>query len=187
MSNASITKAAIANAMKQVMEKTPFDQITTADIINQCRISRKTFYYHFHDKYDVVNWIFTVDIIDGILESTTFENWMDGSYKLCRYIRDNKVFYKNAVNASGQNCFIQFLRTLTELQLKKLCDEHLEKKILTDADFNFLVEFYYNAFIGVFIAWVKDDMKDSPDLLVKRWIGVTDKSLEHFIEFIKSK
>ena len=187
MSNTNITKVAIANAMKQVMEKTPFDQITTADIINQCGISRKTFYYHFRDKYDVVNWIFTVDIIDGILESTTFENWMDGSYKLCRYIKENKTFYKNAVNASGQNCFIQFLRTLTVLQLDKLCKGYKEKKILTEADFNFLVEFYYNAFIGVFIPWVKDDLRENPDILVKRWIGVVDKSLEHYIDSVQGK
>jgi probable dihydroxyacetone kinase regulator len=187
MSNPNITKAAIAAATKQVMEKTPLDKITTADIIAQCGISRKTFYYHFHDKYEVVNWVFTVDIIDGILKSTTFEDWAEGSYKLCRYIKDNKTFYKNAVNANGQNCFIQFLRTLTTLQLKKLCTGYLEKGILTDTDFNFLVEFYYNAFIGVFTPWVKDDMKENPDLLVKRWVGVVDKSLEHYISSIQSK
>jgi Transcriptional regulator len=187
MSNSNITKAAIANAMKQIMENVSFDQITTADIINQCKISRKTFYYHFSDKYEVVNWIFTVDIIDGIMESTTFENWMDGSYKLCHYIKNNKVFYKNAVNASGQNCFIQFLHTLTEQQLRKLCEDYFRKKILTEADYRFLVEFYYNAFIGVFVYWVKDDMREDPDVLVKRWIGVTDKSLEHYIAYVRGK
>ena len=187
MSNTNITKAAIASAMKHLMEEIPFDQIITADIICKCGISRKTFYYHFRDKYDVVNWIFTVDIIDGILESTTFESWMDGSYQLCSYIKENRAFYRNAVNASGQNCFVQFLRTLTVLQLKKLCDDYLEKKILTEADFAFLVEFYYNAFIGVFIPWVKSDMRENPDILVKRWIGVVDKSLEHYIESVQGK
>lgn len=62
MSNANITKEAIANTMKQLMEETPFDHITTADIINRCGISRKTFYYHFQDKYDLVNWIFQLTL-----------------------------------------------------------------------------------------------------------------------------
>lgn len=187
MSNTNITKAAIANAMKQVMEKVPFDRITTADIIAICGISRKTFYYHFQDKYDVVNWIFSVEIVDGILENTTFSNWMKGSLQLCCYIRENKTFYKNAVNASGQNCFIQFLHSLTEMQLKKLCEDALKKQILSEDDFKFLVEFYYNAFVGVFTVWVKEDMKDPPEVLVNRWIGVVDKSLEHYISFMEEK
>jgi Transcriptional regulator len=181
MSNANITKVAIASAIKQLMEKTPFDRITTTDIIDKCGISRKTFYYHFQDKYDVVNWIFMVEIVDGILECTTPENWMEGSFKLCRYIKENKSFYKNAVNASGQNCFIQFLHKLTELQLDKLCGDALEKQLLTKDDYKFLVEYYYNAFIGVFIPWVKHDLQESPELMVHRWIGVVDKSLEQYM------
>jgi probable dihydroxyacetone kinase regulator len=181
VSNIKITKNAIANAMKQVMEKVPFDRITTADIINICGISRKTFYYHFQDKYDVVNWIFSTEIVDGILETTTFDNWMEGSLKLCHYIRNNKKFYKSAVNSNAQNCFIQFLHNLTEMQLRKLCIDAIEKQILSEEDIKFLVEFYYHAFIGVFTLWIKEDMKDSPELLVDRWIGVVDKSLEHYI------
>jgi probable dihydroxyacetone kinase regulator len=187
MPNSNITKSAIANAMKQLMEKIHFDRITTADIVNKCGISRKTFYYYFQDKYDVVNWIFSTEIVEGIIETTTFDNWMDGSLKLCRYIKENKTFYKNAVNASGQNCFIGFLHKLTEMQLEKLCKDALEKQILAEDDLKFLVEFYYHAFIGVFTLWVKDDMKDSPEVLVNRWIGVVDKSLEHYIHSIESK
>lgn len=185
MPNTRITKGVIAGAMKQLMQTIPFDRITTADIIEKCGISRKTFYYHFQDKYDVVNWIFTVEIVDGILECTTPENWMQGSSMLCQYIRANKAFYQNAVNASGQNCFIQFLHSLTEKQLSKLCADALAKRILTEDDFKFLVEYYYSAFIGVFAPWVRGGMKESPELMVSRWIGVADKSLEHYIGYME--
>ena len=182
MSNAGITKAAIASAMKRIMQETPFDRITTADILRESNISRKTFYYHFCDKYDVVNWIFDTEIVGGIMECTTLESWHEASYKMCRYFRENRVFYKNAVNASGQNCFIQFLRVMVVGQMERLCQQALDEGKLDKTDFRFLVEFYYNAFIGVFIPWVEDDMRENPDILVRRWIGVTDKSLEHYIE-----
>ena len=172
--------------MKHLMEEVPFDRMTTTDIIEKSGISRKTFYYHFQDKYDVVNWIFTEEILGGILESTTFDNWAQGSLKLCRYIRDNKSFYTNAVNASGQNCFIEFLRTLSEMQLHKLCRDALAKGILSEDDLSFLVEFYYGAFIGVLTKWVKEDMRESPEVIVHRWTGVVDKSLEHYIRYMAS-
>lgn len=182
MPNTKITREAIAGAVKRLMETTPFDRITTADIIGECGISRKTFYYHFRDKYDVVNWIFTEEVGKGILECTTPENWAAGSFKLCHYIRAHRTFYRNAVNASGQNCFVDFLRNLTERQLAKLCAGALAEGTLTEDDFRFLVEYYYNAFIGVFTPWVRSGMKESPDLLVRRWIGVVDGSLGHYID-----
>ena len=182
MANAGITKSAIASAMKQLMQTTPFDRITTADILDASHISRKTFYYHFRDKYDVVNWIFETEIVGNIMACTTLESWHEASYQMCRYFRENCAFYKNAVNARGQNCFIQFLHVMVVGQMERLCRAARDEGKLDDADFRFLVEFYYNAFIGVFIPWVRDDMREEPDSLVRRWIGVTDKSLEHYIQ-----
>ena len=187
MANAGLTKAAIASAMKQIMQRLPFDRITTADILEASGISRKTFYYHFRDKYDVVNWIFETEILEIIMECTTLESWHEASYKMCRYFKKNCVFYKNAVNASGQNCFIQFLHVMVTGQMERLCRQAMDEGKLDNADFRFLVEFYYNAFIGVFIPWVRDDMREEPDSLVRRWIGVTDKSLEHYIQSRQSK
>jgi len=186
MSNSIITKSAIACAMKQLMQKIPFDRISTVDIVKKCGISRKTFYYHFQDKYDLVNWIFSIEIIDGILRSTTLDNWMEGSIKLCCYVRDNKAFYTNAINANGQNCFIKFLYNLTEKQITMLCKEACSQRIMATDDLKFLIDFYYNAFIGVFTAWIKSDMKDSPEIIVRRWICVVDKSLEHYVNSCKN-
>jgi AcrR family transcriptional regulator len=47
MPSAKITQTVIANAMKQLMKVKPFDDISVNDIIKECGISRKTFYYHF--------------------------------------------------------------------------------------------------------------------------------------------
>lgn len=181
MSNANITKDAIANAMKQLMEEVPFDHITTADIIKRCGISRKTFYYHFQDKYELVNWIFSVEVIDGILKNTTIDNLADCYLNLCRYIQDNKIFCTNALNASGQNCFIQFLYGYVEKQINILCKDAIDEKILSSDDIKFLVDFYYYAFIGVFKTWVNSNMKDSPELMVKRWVSLVSNNLEQYI------
>lgn len=44
--------------MKKLMEKKPFSKISVGDICEDCGMNRKSFYYHFRDKYDLVNWIF---------------------------------------------------------------------------------------------------------------------------------
>ena len=173
---------AIADSMKQLMKSKPFDDISVNDIINKCGVSRKTFYYHFFDKYDVVNWIFKTDVVDSILESTTLDNWADGSSKLCRYIYDNRTFYTNAVNVTGKNSFKEYLNNLTRMQVEKLTAQACGSRIVDKADKDFMIDFFYNAFIGVLTTWINGGMKDTPELIVKRWKTIADKSLENYVE-----
>ena len=186
MANSNITKEVIANATKHLMEEIPFKHITTADIIKKCGISRKTFYYHFKDKYDLVNWIFSVEIIDGIIDNTSIDNLTNCYLKLCQYIKGNGAFCTNAINANGQNCLIEFLNTYVEKQIKILCKEAIERQELSSDDVAFLVDYYYSALIGVLKTWIKNDLKDSPEIIVKRWVGVIENNLEHYINTIQS-
>lgn len=185
MANTDITKSAIAASMKQLMQKIPFDHITIADIIKKCGISRKTFYYHFKDKYDLINWIFSTEIIDQIVENTTLDNLEQCNLQLCHYVRDNKVFCANAINESGQNSLIQFLYSYVERQINILCREAVSQKILSGDDVKFLIDYYYNAFTGVLKTWIKDDLKDSPETIVKRWMSVVNQNLENYISMIQ--
>lgn len=53
--DSNLTKRALAAAMKELMEQMPFSKISVSDIAEQCGMNRKSFYYHFKDKYDLVN------------------------------------------------------------------------------------------------------------------------------------
>ena len=63
MADSNITKSALASALKELMETTPFAKITVSDICAKCNMNRKSFYYHFRDKFDLVNWIFDVEYL----------------------------------------------------------------------------------------------------------------------------
>ena len=45
------TKKALAASLKRFMEKKPLSKITVSEIIADCGVNRKTFYYHFEDIY----------------------------------------------------------------------------------------------------------------------------------------
>lgn len=49
-------KTAIAETFTKMLEKKSIDKITVKDLVNTCGISRQTFYYHFQDMMDVVEW-----------------------------------------------------------------------------------------------------------------------------------
>lgn len=71
MPDSNITKKALAMAMKELMEQIPFSKISVSDICEKCGMNRKSFYYHFKDKYDLVNWIFDVEFFRLSMSGTT--------------------------------------------------------------------------------------------------------------------
>lgn len=69
MADSSITKKALANAMKELMEQKKFSKINVGEICSLCNMNRKSFYYHFKDKYDLVNWIFYSEFVRNNISS----------------------------------------------------------------------------------------------------------------------
>ena len=51
-------KTLIADTFSQMLDKEDIDKITVTKLIAECHISRQTFYYHFKDIMDVLEWTF---------------------------------------------------------------------------------------------------------------------------------
>ena len=51
-----VTKRALEQSLKNLLLKKPLTKITINDIADDCGINRMTFYYHFKDIYDLVEW-----------------------------------------------------------------------------------------------------------------------------------
>ena len=58
---AQTTKRAIAASLKRLLEQKPLNKITVTDIAKDCHISRHTFYYHFRDVYDLMEWTYRTE------------------------------------------------------------------------------------------------------------------------------
>lgn len=50
------TKALIADTLHTIMQQKNIDKITVTELVETCNISRQTFYYHFQDILEVVEW-----------------------------------------------------------------------------------------------------------------------------------
>ena len=52
-------KHQIENALFDLADEKPLDKISVKDIVTHFGISRQSFYYHFQDMLEVVEWSFT--------------------------------------------------------------------------------------------------------------------------------
>ena len=98
MSESQITKWALANSMKVLMQKRPMKKISISDIVEGCNMNRQSFYYHFKDKYDLVNWIYYTEFIVTIKDLQATWEFLES---ICDYFYENKIFYKNAFDVKA--------------------------------------------------------------------------------------
>ena len=78
MADLNITKRALAAALRELMEQMPFDKIQVGQICEICNMNRKSFYYHFKDKYDLLNWIFDVEFLHLFKGIPERKRWSSG-------------------------------------------------------------------------------------------------------------
>ncbi len=177
MSESIITEKALALSLKQLMKTVPLSKISIQNIVGNCRLNRQTFYYHFKDKFDLVNWIYHTEVTECIANCNHYENWTDGMYRTLCYLMNNNSFYINALNTPGQNAFDGYFFDFScELIMGIVNDVSLGMNV-PDMDKKFIADFYTHAFVGVIVQWIKTGMKDSPQIMVEKMENVTYGSM----------
>ena len=104
-------KEIFARSLKKLSAKKSVEKITVKDIVNDCRLTKTTFYNHFRDKYDLAAWIYSTSA-EKIMNKINSENysWKDSLTDGMNYFFDNRNFLKNLMlNTSGQDSFINYV------------------------------------------------------------------------------
>ncbi len=74
---AQTTKRALEASLKKLLLRKPLNKITINDITEDCGVNRMTFYYHFKDIYDLVDWILVEDAAEALEGRQNFETWSE--------------------------------------------------------------------------------------------------------------
>ena len=144
MSKSAITKKALAQALKELLSVKPLDKISVSGICEQCGMNRKSFYYHFRDKYDLVNWIYYTEFIT-VINAKDHDIVWERMEDLCGYLYDNRSFYRKTFYLADQNSFTEyfgeFISSILSEDIRKFCTEEPER-------IDFYVGFYTDAFVA---------------------------------------
>lgn len=161
MPDSSLTKRALAQAIKELMNEKPLVKISIADIVDRCQMNRQSFYYHFRDKYDLVNWIFYTELITELQNSPNKDEYEELK-NICRYLYDNRAFYINALKFTGQNSFYEYFGEVIYQLLKAAFNESFGNS--DQSDFNAM--FYADALRACIFRWLTSGAKMPPDEFV---------------------
>ncbi len=169
-------KYKLAQAVKRCMKASPVESITVKQIVEECGVSRQTFYRNFIDKYDLINWYFDRLLEKSFDEMGSGETLRAGLIKKFKYIKEERVFFQAAFKVDEQNnlkehdffMIFEFYCRLIREKTGELPDKRTRK----------LLEMYCQSSIYMTVQWVLKGMQESEEELADIMIDAMPPHLE---------
>lgn len=132
MATSLITKKKIAKAFKYLLLNDDFEKISIVDIAEIAQIRRQTFYNHFLDKYQLLDWIFENDLHEQITDNLDFISGKQLLTELFLYFEKERWFYVKLFDIKGQNDFYSFYFKYCETLVEKIWTEYASDTLEND-------------------------------------------------------
>ncbi len=171
MAASELTKQAIVNAFKQLVAETDFEHATVDRITALIGVNRQTFYYHFADKYDLVNYIFFGELFVPFADSLDSEDVTKAFSKLFDNIDEQRKFFRKLFACNAKDNFARYFNAVAANILTTLSEGKIKG---TDIE----ADFFANGLTGVVTAWCLNDRDISPCLLAERACRFADMFVE---------
>ena len=143
-----------------------------------------TFYYHFRDIYDLVEWICAEDAAKAIAGKKTYETWQQGFLQIFEAVRENRPFILNVYRCVSTEQVERYLYPLG-VPAADRCgggeSAGVPRKGIRPALYTLDRVF---GFVGVMLEWIKNDMREEPEKIVSQLntllSGEIERALERF-------
>ena len=180
------TKRALEASLKKLLLEKPLHKITVSDITDDCGINRMTFYYHFKDIYDLVEWCCQEDASRALAGKKTYETWQQGFLQIFEAVQENKPFILNVYRSVSREQVESYLYQVTYRLLEDVVEEQARGLSVWSEDKAFIATLYKDMLVGLMLDWVKSDMKGDPQVIVDRLEQVIHGSVRAALERLRT-
>lgn len=164
-----ITKEILCQSLKKLMAHKPLDKISIREITDDCGFNRQTFYYHFSDIYDQLQWMFEREVIELFKHYKGEEVWQEGLLHVFNYFRENREVCYCTLKSVGREYLFKYFHyrvyDIVKSTVENLC---MEKGTKLDKEYKeMLIDYYTISFGSVIENWVYGLIDKSPEELVE--------------------
>ncbi len=163
-----ITKKAMEASLIKLLNQKPLNKITVSNITDDCGISRMTFYYHFSDIYELLEWSFD-DIGKTVLKTDDKEkSWRDCLLDMFSKMRENRTLIMNVFRSVNKVKLDGFLFQSLYGYINSFVESSAEGMRVSKSDCDFIANTVKYALIGTVENWINAGMKEDPQYIVDK-------------------
>ena len=125
------TKIALEAAMQELLREKPLEQIRVRELADRCGIRRQSFYYHFNDVYELLDWSISREREHLLRRQEEFVTWQQVYLDLQQYMAENRAYYQTILRIRGRERLRELLAPVFQNVMDGL-DDYYRKNIPED-------------------------------------------------------
>ncbi len=177
------TEEVLAAGMKHLITVMPFEKITVKAIADEAHVKRPTFYNHFKDKYDIVEYILKQELIEPARTLMACDMLGEAIRLILVTMKKEKKFYMHVARIDEDVIFQRIVRELfkellLDVMRERMADEDNGNPMLTMDN---IAEYYaYGLSFGI-SKWIQKGMKMEVDEVLEALKVLLSESLTDMI------
>ena len=180
---AQFTKTAIIESFLRLLETRSIDKITVKDIVEDCGVNRKTFYYYFKDIYDLTEYVFRYSLEEFARAHTQEIPAQQIVLDFFELIDSRKRAIVHVFNSPDSQIFENYLyEVLSRLMLASF-REKLKDSGVTEGDITLMSDILTLTFVGYVLKWfrggMKADVRETVDRMFAILKGITELMVDN--------
>jgi probable dihydroxyacetone kinase regulator len=180
---------ALAESLKQLAKKMPFEKITIRNITDGAGVIRVTFYNHFRDKYDLLESIIRNEVLEPVRVLINDQMYREALTLIFDDLKKDEDFYSRVVRIEGQNSFRDIvLHSIEELLIGLFTDYGAvpseEHPWMVP---EYLTKFYAESMTFVVINWIENGMPFTSDEMATIYEYIGNRSMMDILKELRTK
>lgn len=158
----------LSAVLKAKLDKKPLSKITVSEIVQDCGVNRKTFYYHFVDIQELLKWTLEQEAIEIVKSFDLILDSEEAILFVLKYVEENKAILNSAYDSIGRDELKRFFCNDFYSIVMNMID-NVEKlgNITADEEYkHFLCDFYSGALATELIEVFRSRKPFDPEKLV---------------------
>ena len=154
-----VTKRALEQSLKNLLLKKPLAKITINDITEDCGINRMTFYYHFKDIPDVVEFILKKkwdEILEHPQDRASILECME---EMADLVRNNRKVMFNVYRSVKKDTFLFYMNEISNYIIMEYFRKNADQFDLDEGEIRILIQYYKCLFMGFLMEWLDNNLK----------------------------
>lgn len=169
-------KDLLVEGLYKCMGEKPFEKITIKQICNKTGVIRGTFYNHFIDKYEALEYLIYTMFIDDIEKYNTQEEFAELLKNILTVIYEEKEFFSKCFMIEGQNGFEYIsIKIFNQIFDKFLCSKYTIDK-------EFICSYYSHTMLFVIKDWNNHNYSKTIDEVYKACYILLLNNINNFID-----
>lgn len=179
------TKELIIQALLELLNERPLSRITVKDIVERCKVNRNTFYYHFRDIPDVVEYVMKRELDRIFGTRVEMDSLLEGFDVIVNLLGENKKAMLNIYRSVNRETFAKYLGEICSYTIDQYAERVVEAEEISEENVRLLKHFHKCIFVGVFLDWLEHGMEYDLSAYAGRLNDLYGDTLENVLKTAK--